>query len=555
MAQPKTHKMINCSKCCGIEHSVLAIYFTIQVIFVLFAKEYILYRVDDSFYYFGIARNVVEKGLFSFDGVNLTNGFQALWQFMVIGITWCAKQTGVERPETFVKVYLIFCALLNTCSAVVAFRLITKVFQQSIRVKYVVMGFILWFPGITFSLLCGMENSINWLLLLSFFNLIVQDDGEVNPSQCLTNNLFALIFLSCLMAYARVDNTIILATVAVFFFFKQPSLHVAKKIAIWGGTTFISWMPLLIWNKYVFGVPLPLSGAIKLWHSKQMLASMGVVEYSLVALKGVMFSYAGIVVSSIGMGYYELLKPLVVNFGLNKMLFFAGGLLVLFLAVLVVFSKKNNHSLKSTCPGILPLLVFTALCHLVINVFLLPREWMYAGIIWYFLVQYLCFFIVVGWFLQIFMNSLLSDTMWLGLKRFYPFLYLASVLPIIFISPNLPSEQELKYIGAQWLNENLPEGSRIGAQNAGVTGYFSKYPVTNLDGLVNDREYFEKYLKVNDIQTFMRSQGITYIADHCAKGYLFDDLYQAFKNNKLIFLQEGNEPGLYFCVAKIKDYR
>ena len=46
------------------------------------------------------------------------------------------------------------------------------------------------------------------------------------------------------------------------------------------------------------------------------------------------------------------------------------------------------------------------------------------------------------------------------------------------------------YMGVQVMNRALPEGSVIGSWDAGAIGYFSRFPVVNLDGLVNSYEYF-----------------------------------------------------------------
>ena len=46
------------------------------------------------------------------------------------------------------------------------------------------------------------------------------------------------------------------------------------------------------------------------------------------------------------------------------------------------------------------------------------------------------------------------------------------------------------YLGVQVMNRALPEGSVIGSRDSDVIGYFSRFPVVNLDGLVNSYEFF-----------------------------------------------------------------
>lgn len=76
------------------------------------------------------------------------------------------------------------------------------------------------------------------------------------------------------------------------------------------------------------------------------------------------------------------------------------------------------------------------------------------------------------------------------------------------------------YMGAQILNRVLPEGSVVGAGNAGVLAYFSRFPVVNLDGLVNSYEYLDarksvggSFLKALEREDILERYGITHFAD------------------------------------------
>ena len=83
------------------------------------------------------------------------------------------------------------------------------------------------------------------------------------------------------------------------------------------------------------------------------------------------------------------------------------------------------------------------------------------------------------------------------------------------------------YTGAQVLNRALPEGSVIGSWDAGVIGYFSRFPVVNLDGLVNSYDYFHAMYIAQAIKSegedFYRRYGVTHFANSLYPTSYFTD--------------------------------
>ena len=72
---------------------------------------------------------------------------------------------------------------------------------------------------------------------------------------------------------------------------------------------------------------------------------------------------------------------------------------------------------------------------------------------------------------------------------------------------------EAVYGGTQLMNRVLPEDSVVGAWDAGVIGYFSRFPVVNLDGLVNSYDYFHARNSARDgYAPLYREFGITHFA-------------------------------------------
>ena len=104
------------------------------------------------------------------------------------------------------------------------------------------------------------------------------------------------------------------------------------------------------------------------------------------------------------------------------------------------------------------------------------------------------------------------------------------------------------YMGAQVMNRALPEGSVIGSWDAGVIGYFSRFPVVNLDGLVNSYDYFRAQHKRRLLSektpprqmegpSFYRRYGATHFAN---ANY---ELYSYSPYENLIFESVRNEFG------------
>ncbi len=72
------------------------------------------------------------------------------------------------------------------------------------------------------------------------------------------------------------------------------------------------------------------------------------------------------------------------------------------------------------------------------------------------------------------------------------------------------------YAGVRLMNRVLPEDSVVGAWDAGVIGYFSAFPVVNLDGLVNSRAYLRDggpFVRKMTVGNPHRSFGLTHLAN------------------------------------------
>ena len=70
----------------------------------------------------------------------------------------------------------------------------------------------------------------------------------------------------------------------------------------------------------------------------------------------------------------------------------------------------------------------------------------------------------------------------------------------------------ITYMGMQVVNATLPEDSVLGSWDAGSIGYFSRFPVVNLDGFVNSYDYFHARQGGTETELAPR-YGITHFAN------------------------------------------
>ena len=98
------------------------------------------------------------------------------------------------------------------------------------------------------------------------------------------------------------------------------------------------------------------------------------------------------------------------------------------------------------------------------------------------------------------------------------------------------------YAGTRIMNRLLPDGSVVGSTDAGVIGYFSRFPVVHLGGMVNSYDFFRQGLmwwSYSDRRDYFRETGITHYANLMNVGRNHDGIF--FEGVPLT-IDEGNFP-------------
>lgn len=532
---------------------LLAAYFLAQVLLVFCASDAFLVRVDDSYYYFGVARHVVDDGRFTFDGLHLTNGFQPLWQFILIAVTRAARLFGAVEPRALLHVYFVVCAALNTASGWLALGLADQHLGEGTRASRIAAFSFFWLPGLTFSLLGGMESCVNWPLLLLFFRLLGGSDGRIALGTMARRRLAALIAVSVLLVCARLDNTVILATTVLYLWARERSAAAVKNGVLWGAATAALWGPLLLWGQRTFSSPTPVSGSVKLWNTADFIGKNGSFAYAVAVVKAFVLSVLAIPASALGMGYYEPVKPVVMRLGFSLAIGLLGVALPAFAIVAVRALRSAVRTKRERPPELLPLLATVSAVHLLTLVTLFPDQWMYAGLIWYDLVEYLCLFVLVGW-IGGWLTSALSNLTWSRMTVTARVASVAALIPILAWRPSAPTEGLMKLEAARWINDHLPPSAIVASHDAGVLGYFARVPVVNLDGLVNERRYLDEYLRTGRKKDYLRDAGVTHLADiDCPKTpkARFRSLLRVPSEARIVLTLRGNEHDLDFCIVEL----
>ncbi len=76
----------------------------------------------------------------------------------------------------------------------------------------------------------------------------------------------------------------------------------------------------------------------------------------------------------------------------------------------------------------------------------------------------------------------------------------------------LLGSRNTNYMGTMAMNRLLPEGSVVGSWDSGIVGYFSRFPVMNLDGLANSWDHL-RARRAGTGAAFLQRRGITHYAN------------------------------------------
>jgi len=120
---------------------------------------------DDGFYYFKIARNIVEGAGSTFDGVEITNGYHPLWMVVILPLF------ALFGDDAAMRLSLMLCGALFIGSGAVLWSIVYR-WGLSRTARMIGLGFWLYNPFLIFEMMNGLETALATFLLLATFLMI-----------------------------------------------------------------------------------------------------------------------------------------------------------------------------------------------------------------------------------------------------------------------------------------------------------------------------------------------------------------------------------------------
>jgi hypothetical protein len=474
--------------------------FIIQVSLLTKGMEYaaVSLIVDDTYYYLQTAWNAKMLGFVTFDGLHATNGVQLLWFVTIYLLALLAKS---KSALLFITLAVSF--LLNGLCHLIIFK-IGSVLKQSVLALFMAS---LWalqsLPFRIYSM--GMENSLHalvfWCVIWQSVEFLIRMQKNDKP------NFWGLTVVLILNAWTRLDSALISAILFTFC------------------------VGMLAYT-YRHNLSLFLQRHSRAIAGSSFLASAGlIIQLTAFRLMGDSFLPVSALVKTSGAGRGSDIEPIdklieVILLGMPSILqgrfstlililFGASGILLVILAR--VFIRDHSDEIRAFLNLWSCLLVGEIIYYAYVALSGVEYS---PYFIWYRSPSFI-FWIITG--------SLIALFAFTKIRLFKPSLNILKWTPVgcsavIFAvaiymfarSINFTSKlYAARYDAALWIAENSPPDTVFASWNAGQLGFFSDRTFINLDGLINNVDYYERVLRGSvPLADYLVENKVDYIVDY-----------------------------------------
>jgi len=481
--------------------SILAVVqFILQVNLLTKGMEYaaVSLIIDDTYYYLQTAWNAKMLGFVTFDGLHPTNGVQLLWFVIIFLLAMLVKTKTVLLFSTLAVNFL----LNGLCYSIIL--KIGAVLKQPILALFMAS---LWalqsLPFRIYSM--GMENSLHalvfWCVIWQSVMFLIRVQNKDIP------NFWGLTIVLILLVWTRLDSALISAVLFTFCvgtlaytyrhnlrsFWQRHSKAIAGSIFLAGFGLFIQLTVFRLMGDSF----LPVSALVKTSSAGRGADIEPVDKLAEVIKLGM---------PSILQGRFPTLALILLGI--------SGILLVILVRVVV---RDHSDEIRAFLNLWSCLLVGEIFYHVYVAV----SEVEYAPyFIWYRSPSFI-FWIITG--------SLIALFAFAQTRRFKnPFnihkwgpvgvsLVICAVALYMFSSSiNFTSELYVaRYNAALWIADNYPPDTVFAAWNTGQLSFFSNRTFINLDGVINNVDYYERVLLGSvPLADYLIENNVDFIVDY-----------------------------------------
>jgi hypothetical protein len=431
---------------------------------------------DDAYFYFQIARNVGRGLGFTFDGVHKTNGFQPLWQLLLVPIFRFL-------PGDFPPLYaaLLLEVVLVASAAVGIYEILRA--RVGAAPACVASLLLVAQPSAGIALRSGMEAGLVVLILVVIWGKWVALRSSETSGLTRWFGLGAWCSVGFL---ARLDS---LVALPVLLWLGRGELRRAprKAVALVAPclTTVVLYASV---NRAFFGLWFPISGLVKSWwlrdaglweRFRRVLDIPWVGQWAVARLFGEVT--LGESPPAATLAYLALLMGLCATAWLHR-----------------DWLKHAVTRGRAAFP-------------LAVGPLMLMAESLTTGD-------------VTGWH----QAPLLLATSVLGgllASRGRRLAQLGVVAAAVVVLLRVPrdfvrmrdvelAQPVVAFDAARWIDLNLPSHARVGCYyGSGEIGYFAHGRVIDLDGLVNDLDFFRRAYQAGDLAGYLSEETVTWIVD------------------------------------------
>jgi hypothetical protein len=469
--------------------------------------------IDDTYYYLQTAWNTTRVGFVTFDGVHATNGVQFLWFVIILGL---AVLVQTKAALLFATLAVTF--LLNSLCYLFILNIGALLRRPSLALVMAGLWFLQSLPFRVYS--TGMENSLHaavvWCLIWQGTAFVIQ------VRQGRTPTFWGLTVALILNVWTRLDSAL-LSTIVFGFcvaalaysyrqdirqFLRRHTPSLARSGLVAGGALITQMMAFRVMG----GSVLPISAIVKTSGAEGGLGAEATERLVNVLVLGM---------PSVLQGRLPTLA--LIGLGVLGILFVARA-----------WAGTRNHSVEARA------FLYVWAC-------LLAGELLYQAFVAVSGVEYRPYFSwyrspsFIFWTVTASLVALFALDTILPVRRLSPFvpwaplglgLLTVSVAAYLFArSVGFTSGlYQARYEAALWIAANSSPDTVYAAWNAGQLGYFSDRVFINLDGVINDLDYYERVLRGPvPLVDYLAENKVDYVVDYATYDSIPDfPVVQAF---------------------------